>query len=240
MKKIFLAFALFAAAAATTNIAKAQVSVNFNIGRQPLWGPTGYDNADYYYLPDVDAYYNVMDQQFVYMDGGQWVYRNSLPYQYRNYDLYHGYKVVINDRNPWMRNDYYRRQYYGYRGRHGQSFIRDSRDNRYWANPNHPYHNRWNGVDEKAVDRGDYNRGGYNRGDRGYRGGGGDYRRDGDRRNEGGYRGGGQGNDRGNRGNDRSYRGDDHGNRGGGDRGGRGEMRQEGGDRRNGGGDMKH
>lgn len=41
------------------NNAKAQVSLNINIGSQPVWGPTGYDHVDYYYFPDIDAYYYV-------------------------------------------------------------------------------------------------------------------------------------------------------------------------------------
>jgi hypothetical protein len=122
MKKLLLAFALFAGAVTTTTTSGAQVSVSFNIGNQPLWGPTGYDYAQYYYMPDVDAYYNVSNQQFIYMDGGQWVYRNQLPFRYRNYDLYNGYKVVINDRDPWLRHQSYYNQYCGYRGRRGQAF----------------------------------------------------------------------------------------------------------------------
>ena len=134
------------AVATTTEVTQAQVRVSFNIGRQPLWGPTGYDYAGYYYMPDIDAYYNIADQQFIYMDGGQWVFRSSLPYRYRNYDLYNGYKVVINDDRPWLRNTYYRRNYYGYRGRRGQGVIRDSRDYRYYENANHPFHNQWRGA----------------------------------------------------------------------------------------------
>jgi hypothetical protein len=37
----------------------SQVSVNVNIGSPPLWGPSGYSNIDYYYLPDVQAYYDI-------------------------------------------------------------------------------------------------------------------------------------------------------------------------------------
>lgn len=213
MKKLFLAFALFAGALTTATTSQAQVSVSFNIGRQPLWGPTGYDEADYYYLPDVDAYYNVNAQQFVYMEGNNWVYRTSLPGRYRNYDLYNGYKVVINERDPWLRHRSYYNQYRGYRGRRGQAFIRDSRDNRYWANPNHPHHNQWSS-------RGDGSN--YGRRDNGYR----DDRRD-DRRD--GYRGDRRDDNRGDR-RDNNYRGgDDH--RNGGDRQGgndRGNTRPDG------------
>jgi hypothetical protein len=48
--------------------AKAQLNVNVNIGSQPLWGPTGYEHVDYYYLPDVESYYYVPQKQFVYLN----------------------------------------------------------------------------------------------------------------------------------------------------------------------------
>lgn len=170
MKKFLLAFALFAGVASISNTAQAQVSVSFNIGSQPLWGPTGYDYAEYYYLPDIDAYYNVNTRQFIYENGGSWGYYNSLPYRYRNYDLYNGYKVVINDRDPWRRNNYYNRQYRSYRGHYGQSYIRNSNDNRYWANPNHPNHSHWSRDGAKSNDV-RYNNGGRydNRNDYGHR-----------------------------------------------------------------------
>lgn len=215
MKKLLLAFALFAGAATITTASQAQVRVSFNIGSQPLWGPTGYDYAEYYYLPDVDAYYNVGTQQFIYQDGGRWGNYNSLPGRYRNYDLYNGYKVVINERDPWLRHSNYYNQYRGYRGRHGQSFIRDSRDNRYWENPNHPSHSRWQRSGAKSGDvrynggyRDDRRGNGYRgdgRRDGGYRGG---DRRDGNRdMNRGGDDRRGGGNDRGNMNNGNDNRG---------------------------------
>lgn len=76
---------------------QAQVSVRVNIGTPPLWGPVGYTEARYYYLPDVEAYYDVPSSMFIYSDGGVWVHRKYLPRQYRGYDLYNGYKVVMTD-----------------------------------------------------------------------------------------------------------------------------------------------
>ena len=81
----------------STNTMQAQVSVNVNIGSPPAWGPAGYSAVDYYYLPDVQAYYDIKASQFIYLGGGQWVRSRNLPTQYRNYDLYNGYKVVLND-----------------------------------------------------------------------------------------------------------------------------------------------
>lgn len=76
---------------------QAQISVNVNLGTPPQWGPAGYTNVQYYYLPDVEAYYDVPSSQFIYLNGGTWVRRANLPGKYRNYDLYNGYKVVMTD-----------------------------------------------------------------------------------------------------------------------------------------------
>jgi len=130
MKKIILISAIILSAVCYK--AEAQVSVNINIGSQPVWGPVGYDYVNYYYLPDLGVYYDVPRGLFVYFDYGRWNYGPALPASYGRYDLYHCYKVVINDRDPWMRNDYYRYHYGSYRGRY-QPVIRDSRDNRYFS-----------------------------------------------------------------------------------------------------------
>ncbi|MDP2890333.1 MAG: hypothetical protein Q8P34_15385 [Bacteroidota bacterium] len=76
---------------------QAQISVNVNLGAPPQWGPAGYTDVQYYYLPDVEAYYDVPSSKFIYYSGGTWVHRTYLPSRYRNYDLYNGYKVVMTD-----------------------------------------------------------------------------------------------------------------------------------------------
>jgi len=76
---------------------QAQVSVNVNIGSPPPWGPVGYSQVHYYYLPDVEAYYDVQSSMFIYYGGGAWVHKAYLPAKYKGYDLYGGYKVVMTD-----------------------------------------------------------------------------------------------------------------------------------------------
>ncbi len=102
------------------NATQAQVSINVNIGTPPAWGPAGYAETEYYYLPDIEAYYDVRASQFIYFGGGRWVRTTYLPRQYRNYDLYGGYKVVLNDyhgRAPYEYFDRHRTAYYkGYHG----------------------------------------------------------------------------------------------------------------------------
>lgn len=127
---------------------KAQVSINanINIGQQPLWGPVGHRYVDYYYMPDIDVYYDVPQARFVYFDGGRWLFAASLPSRYGNYNLYGGYKVVINERDPWLRDDVYKVKYKKYKGwQKKQLVIRDSYRNRYYEREDHPRHNEWKG-----------------------------------------------------------------------------------------------
>ncbi|QJD95921.1 hypothetical protein HH214_08555 [Mucilaginibacter robiniae] len=162
MKKIILMAALFMSSLIFHQQANAQVRVNLgiNIGSQPDWGPVGYDRANYYYMPDIDTYYDVPTHQFVYLQGNRWIHATSLPSRYRNYDLYRSYKVVVNEPNPWNNAANYRNRYANYRGHHDQQIIRDSRDAK--------YRNHWHGNGH-VMQRGpgypkDNNRRGHGRG----------------------------------------------------------------------------
>jgi hypothetical protein len=75
----------------------AQTSININVSSPPLWGPSGYSSIRYYYLPDMEMYYDVNDEMFIYFHNGVWLRRAYLPHRYRHYDLYEGHKVVINN-----------------------------------------------------------------------------------------------------------------------------------------------
>jgi len=100
---------------------QAQISVNVNIGAPPMWGPSGYSDVRYYYLPDVEAYYDVPSAMFIYLNGGIWVHRTYLPSRYRNYDLYHGYKVVMTDYRGTEPYSHFRDHKMKYaKGYHGQ------------------------------------------------------------------------------------------------------------------------
>lgn len=134
----------------------AQISLSINIGTQPTWGPVGYDRADYYYLPDVESYYNVSTHQFIYLNNGRWVFASNLPGRYSNYDLYSGYKVVVNRPRPYLNFSQDRVQYGRYRDYHGrQTIIRDSRDERYTRYHDGNPHGMPPGQAKKYDDRGD-------------------------------------------------------------------------------------
>jgi hypothetical protein len=119
---------LLVAGCILSNKAQSQVtvSVNFNVQSQPAWGPVGYDNVNYYYMPDIEAYYYVPRHQFVYIEGGRWIFAASLPARCSSYDLYRGYKVVINEPTPYLHHDMYRARYSHYKGYYNyQELLKD-------------------------------------------------------------------------------------------------------------------
>ncbi len=147
MKKILLTTAMVIGAFLFMNETKAQVrlGLNINIGARPNWGLTGNYTGDYYYFPEIDTYYDIPNRQFIYLDNDQWVFASELPYAYRDYDLYNGYKVVVNESRPYLHADVYRNRYINYyntyhnrrtevvaqRGGYTNRFDNNHFDNRY-------------------------------------------------------------------------------------------------------------
>jgi hypothetical protein len=166
MKKIILILTILLSGFIVEK-ANAQLRLNFqvNIGSQPVWGPVGYDHVEYYYLPDIDAFYYVPSQQYIYQQRGRWIFSSSLPPRYYNYDLYSGYKVVVNEPRPYRNAPAYRMQYAQYRNNHSQEIIRNSREPRYFENKNHPDHDKWK-QDRRNDNRDNHGNNRNNRGNR--------------------------------------------------------------------------
>ena len=135
LKLVVLGIVLFFASAT-----QAQVSVRFNIGSQPAWAPVGYEDSRFYYLPDVEAYYDVNNSMFIYYEGNSWIHRSYLPNRYRNYDLYSGYKVEMrgyHGKTPYYNHREYKAKYANGKNRFvqrtigerpGSSYYRDKSD----------------------------------------------------------------------------------------------------------------
>ncbi|WP_316633931.1 hypothetical protein [uncultured Flavobacterium sp.] len=115
VKQLFIAILFFAVSSS-----HAQVSVNVNIGTPPAWGPVGYTDVRYYYLPDLEMYYDINASCYIYFSNGRWLRARTLPRYYRNYDLYNEYKVVLNDYRgdrPYDNYKFHKEKYYkGYKG----------------------------------------------------------------------------------------------------------------------------
>jgi hypothetical protein len=118
--------------------------------------PVNYDgNEDYYYLPDVDAYYSVTDQCYFYNDGGNWVSAAYLPGAYRDYDWRSVRHFEVRAPRPFMHDDYYRSRYNGvaFNGQWNRA------DNRGYANDNRVNHDQFRNDDHRnnnVVARNEY------------------------------------------------------------------------------------
>lgn len=101
--------------------AQAQVSVNVNLGSPPAWGPAGYTEVRYYYLPDIETYYDVGTREYIYLTNGRWVRTTVVPGPYKSYNFYNGYKVVMTDyrgTTPYTTYKSYKVKYpKGYKGK---------------------------------------------------------------------------------------------------------------------------
>lgn len=147
-----------------SSLMQAQVSVNVSIGTPPLWGPVGYSNVQYYYLPDVQAYYDIRASQFIYINKGIWIRARYLPGAYRNYDLYGGYKVVLNDyhgSHPYYYFNSHKAKYHkGYKGSPQKTIGR----NPHYNSNNGNYSNGNSGNKQGGNNKGNDNKGNNNKG----------------------------------------------------------------------------
>ena len=83
---------------------------------QPDWAPP-YDNngnyVNYYYIPDLQMYYDTRAREYVYMNNGNWVFSSYLPPMYSNYNLNDAFVVVLdyNIHQPWRQHNVYASHY---------------------------------------------------------------------------------------------------------------------------------
>jgi len=127
MKKLVLLSAM-AISGLIHNNAKAQFSVHVGVNLfphrvlaaprvdvdAPVYTDVNYDNNDdYYYLPDVNAYYNVDEQCYYYFDGYNWIAANYLPGEYHDYDWRAARRYEIREARPYLHNDVYFNRFRG-------------------------------------------------------------------------------------------------------------------------------
>ncbi|WP_291133204.1 hypothetical protein [Flavobacterium sp. UBA7682] len=97
---------------------QAQVSVNVNVGTPPVWAPAAPPATKYYYIPDIETYYDVPAQRYIYLKNGKWHRSASLPAQYRGYDLRKGRTVYLTSYKGNAPYKYYKNHKIKYKG-HG-------------------------------------------------------------------------------------------------------------------------
>ena len=110
----------------------------------PQWGPSYYNGTRYYYLPDIESYYDMYTHEFVFLNQAQWIYSPYLPSMYSNFDLNNSFIVVVNSNiyQPWMHHQYYvshfpRYYYHDYYDRSNFPYVRGYNENNrsaiYWS-----------------------------------------------------------------------------------------------------------
>ncbi|WP_311947479.1 hypothetical protein [Mucilaginibacter terrae] len=139
MKKFFLTI-IIAASGLATQTANAQIGISIQIGPRVVQRPVVYD--DFYYLPEVEAYYSVPEHCYYYMDGRSWVSAAYLPGRYHDYDWRSARRYQVRTQRPFDNHDYYRNRFGGNAGRDW---------NRNWDN--NQYANR--GYDRRDNNRND-------------------------------------------------------------------------------------
>ncbi len=152
MKKLWINHLIMVLMFFISNTVSAQTSINIEL--QPVWGPVGYDYVEYYYFPEYEMYYYVPQRQYVYLDGGNWVFVNTLPPRIRTVNLYSTYKVVVNEPKAYLHFNEHRVQYVKYKNERSQQVvIRDSKDPRYYVIKDHPMHGKEKGGNEHNQGR---------------------------------------------------------------------------------------
>ena len=149
------------------------------VEQAPVYEQSAYDNNDdYYYLPDVNAYYNVNEQCYYYYDGDNWISAAYLPGEYRDYDWRNCRRFEVRASRPYLRNEFYRSRYNGHEiawaHRDYDRNLGDYHANRDFRNDdrhfNHWDRDRSDRFDHSDRDHGNYgqrfqpnnDRGGYN------------------------------------------------------------------------------
>ncbi|WP_461452605.1 hypothetical protein [Mucilaginibacter sp.] len=124
MKKLVLLSAI-AMSGLFYNTADAQFRVHLGVNlvpnrvvvapgaEAPVYADAVYNNDDYYYLPDVDAYYNISQQCYYYFDGDNWTSAAFLPGEYHDFDWRNARRYEVREPHPYLRNDFYVNRYKG-------------------------------------------------------------------------------------------------------------------------------
>lgn len=134
----------------------------------PAWAPIHSAGVRYYYLPDIETYYDMLDNNFVYLEQGQWHFNATLPYHYNNYDLYNGYAIVLNSNvyQPWTHHQryianypryYYKSLYQNEKAADIRGYNENDRKEIYWntadRNNINTQRNNGNNMHQPAVNR---------------------------------------------------------------------------------------
>ncbi|MFD1870924.1 hypothetical protein [Hymenobacter bucti] len=104
-----LAFAFGAITTLAAPAAHAQGRGNAQFGR-PAWGPATPAGAQYYYVPEIDGYYDLAARNYMVQRNGRWVAVATVP----GYNTANFHPVVVDyrGRQPWTQYRDHHARYY--------------------------------------------------------------------------------------------------------------------------------
>jgi hypothetical protein len=138
MKKLFIV--LVSIAFFVTANTNAQVSVNVNFGTPPVWAPADRVEVQYYYLPEIDVYYDVPQRQYIYLSKSKWIRSGNLPSRYSYYKLRGGNIVYLTDyrgNSPYAFHKNHRIKYYHPVKKEKIIVVKHNENNEHHNNGNH-------------------------------------------------------------------------------------------------------
>ncbi len=115
--------------------ANSQISTRKVVKVQaPIWAQSNDVAANYYYLPEIDTYYDVPAQQFIYLNNSNvWVKTNRLPSSQKTYDLKNGKIIYLTEykgRKPYLHHKSHKAKYYGITQKHDNAkYVKVKSDN---------------------------------------------------------------------------------------------------------------
>jgi len=109
--------------------------------QNPQWAPPYSQGVRYYYLPDIETYYDLSSHEFISLINGEWVYSQECPSVYSGFDLNNSFTIELNVNiyQPWMHHHYYVSHYPRY-------YYRD-----YYDHSNIPYVRGFNENSKSAI-----------------------------------------------------------------------------------------
>ncbi len=118
--------ALLAMAFNTQAQVAAKVDKTYGVTKPPTWAPKAPTTVKYYYLPDIQTYYDVPAKRYIYQKDGVWTRTSVLPTRYNGYDLRKGQTVYLTDYNGTKPYAYYKKHKVKYAGKPWKPNGRDN------------------------------------------------------------------------------------------------------------------
>ncbi|MDI1317872.1 hypothetical protein [Flavobacterium sp.] len=141
------AFNIFAQPAAKVDKKYGKDIPVVRVKATPVWAKAAPANVNYYYLPDIETYYDVPAQRYIYLNNGSWVRTSALPARYKGYNMYNSSPVYLTDykgNSPYTLYKVHKVKYKG-KGRWKSNYYKKEHRNHEKDNDHDNHHGKKHG-----------------------------------------------------------------------------------------------